>query len=51
MAGAVLEEKRMKLGVLIAFDEVPIIGEKVSKIRLFEIISVEDSGLMKQGSA
>ena len=51
MAGAVLEEKRMKLAVLIAFDEVPIIGEKVSKIRLLEIFSVEDGGLMKQGPA
>ena len=51
MAGAVLEEKRIKLTVLIAFDEVPIIWEKVSKIRLIEIFSVEDGGLMKQGSA
>jgi hypothetical protein len=51
MAGAVLEEKRMKLAVLIAFDEVPIIGEKVSKIRLLEIFSVDDGGLMKQGPA
>ena len=51
MAGAVLEEKRMKLAVFIAFDEVPIIGEKVSQIRLVEIFSVENDGLMKQGSA
>ena len=51
MADAVLEEKRMKLTVLIAFDEVPIIGEKFSKIRLIEIFSVENGGLMKQGSA
>ena len=51
MAGAVLEEKRIKLAVRIAFDEVPIIGEKFSKIRLVEIFSMEDGGLMKQGSA
>jgi hypothetical protein len=51
MTGAVLEEKRMKLTVLIALDEVPIIGEKISQIRLFEIFSVEDGGLMKQGPA
>ncbi len=51
MAGAVPEEKRMKLAVGIAFDEVPIIGKKISKIRLLEIFSVEDSGVVKQGPA